>query len=124
LGQIFLTPFEGRRAAWKVAVATLLLVGVGEPGHLAPDDLRFALANVTVVVKALGHNHFSTELIGSRRHELSIERALQGFLQGVLDGYAHLRAMVEAMTESRVYVRQAADEPLFISLVENDRLTA
>jgi hypothetical protein len=121
LGQIFLVPLEKQHLAGRVGVDTLLVVGAGDPGHLAPDDVRFLFANVTVAVKGMGHQDFSTELLGSRRRELSIERALQGLLEGVVDGYAHLRAMADAVTESREYLRQVAAGPLLIHLVENDK---
>jgi hypothetical protein len=120
LGQIFPVPLGSCQEAGRVAADTLLIVGAGEPGHLTPDDVRFLIANVTVAVKAMGHKHFSSELTGSRRRELSIEQALKGFLKGVLDGYAHLRAMAEALTKTRDYLSHAVEEPLFISLVEND----
>ena len=120
LGQLFLFPLPKTREAGKVAADNLLLVGLGEPGHFALDDLRFVMANVTVAVKGLGHPHLSTGLIGMRRNDLLTDRALRAFLTGVLDGTENFRAMLEGVTEDRERFQQAADAALFISLVEED----
>jgi hypothetical protein len=120
LGQVFITPLEAQRRLGRVNADSLLIVGAGEPGHLSRDDLRFIFANATVVVKGMGHKHFSTELLGSRRQELPIDRALLGLLEGVLDGYAHLRAMGDATDPSKDYLRRLAAEDLYIYVVEKD----
>jgi hypothetical protein len=120
LGHIFLVPLDRKRPAGQLPADTLLLMGAGEPGHLGPDDVRYMLANATIAVKAMRQNHLSTELVGSRRDELSIDRALKSFLQGVLDGYAQLEAMASGMPESQDVLRQAINEPLYVALVEND----
>jgi hypothetical protein len=121
LGELFLVPLQGRVTPGAIAADNLLLAGAGDPGAFAPDDLRFLMANVTVAVKALGLNHLSTGLIGARRNELTIPRALRGFLEGVRDGFKRCLAMSEAVIDSQRKLLEMTEQPLFISLVEDNQ---
>jgi hypothetical protein len=120
LGELFPVNLQRRREAGKVNVDYLLLVGMGEPGHFAPDDLRFLMSNATVAVKSLGQHQLSTMLIGTRRNELPIEHAVRGFLEGVLDGYERFRVIADAVTDDRQRFQEATEHPLFVALVEGD----
>ena len=120
LGQLFPVHLQRIREAGRVKVDALLMAGLGEPGHLAADDLRYLMSNVTVAVKSMGHDHLSTMLIGTRRNELSLEHAIRGLLEGILDGYERFRVIADAVTADRDRFQQAADRPLFVSLVEGN----
>jgi hypothetical protein len=120
LGQLFPVNLQRRREAGKSNVDHLLLVGLGEPGHLAPDDLRYLMSNVTVAVKCMWHDHLSMDLIGTRRNELPIEHAARGFLQGILDGYERFRVIADGVTDCKEHYQQAAEQPLFVVLVEGN----
>src|SRR5262249_20527708 len=87
LGAVFPPPMPRPKNGGTVAADHLLVMGMGEPGRFGADDLRYLLSNVTVAVKAMGHDHFSTSLLGSRRGELTVERAVRGMLGGVVDGF-------------------------------------
>jgi hypothetical protein len=120
LGQLFPVNLQRRHEAGKVNVEYLLLVGLGEPGHFASDDLRYLMSNVTVAVKSLGQHQLSTDLIGTRRDELPIEHAARGFLEGILDGYERFRVIADTVSDSQERTRQAAEQPLFVALVAGD----
>jgi hypothetical protein len=120
LGQLFPLNLQRLREAGKVNMDYLLLVGMGEPGRFAPDDLRFLMSNVTVAVKSHGQHQLSTGLIGTRRNELPIEHAVRGFLEGILDGFERFRAIADAVTDNRERLQEAAEQPLFVALVEGD----
>jgi hypothetical protein len=120
LGQIFPLNLQQRREAGKINVDYLLVVGKGEPGHFAPDDLRLLMSHVTVAVKLLGMQPLSTDLPGTSRNELPVEHAVRGFLEGIVDGYARFRAIADMVTEDRERLQQAAESPLFVALVEGD----
>jgi hypothetical protein len=118
LGQLFPVNLQRRREAGKCNVDWLLLVGMGEPGHFAPDDLRYLMSNVTVAVKCMGHDHLSTMLIGTRRDELPMEHAVRALLEGIHDGYERFRVIVEAVTDGKERLQEAAEQGLFVALVE------
>ena len=59
LGELFRVPLMRAKAAGKVKADELLLVGMGEPGCFAADDLRFLMTNVTVAVKSMQLESFS-----------------------------------------------------------------
>lgn len=124
LGELFLVPLQRRKEAGQVKADNLLLVGMGEPGHFGRDDLRFLISNVTVAVKAMGHDRLSISLIGVRRRELSIRRAVQGLLEGVIDGYERFRGVLQGVKDNVERLRQSAAHGLLISLVEEDRRQA
>jgi CHAT domain/Cytosol aminopeptidase family, N-terminal domain len=120
LGQLFPINLQRLREAGKVKVGYLLLVGMGEPGRFAADDLRFLMSNVTVAVKSMGHDELTASLFGTRRNELSISEAVRGFISGILDGYERFRAIVDVVRDGQERLRQAARNPLLVSLVEAD----
>jgi hypothetical protein len=122
LGEVFLAPMTRHKKAGVVAADHLLLMGMGEPGRFGADDLRYLLSNVTVAVKAMGHDQFSTSLIGSRRGELTVERAVRGMLGGVVDGFERFRGILTGIQEEPERFRRQADKALVISLVETDEL--
>jgi hypothetical protein len=121
LGQLFPVNLQHRREAGEINVDHLLMVGMGEPGHFAPDDLRFLMSNVTVAVKSLRQHQLSTALIGTRRNELTIEHAVRGLLEGILDGYERFRAIVEEVRDNKAPLREADEHPLFVALVEGNQ---
>src|SRR5262245_38824778 len=121
LGQLFPVNLQRARKSKRVKVDSLLLAGMGEPGDFAADDLRYLMSNVTVAVKSMGHHHFSTMLIGTRRNELTVDQAVHGFLEGILDGYERLRVIADAVTYHKDELRDAAESRLVISLVEEDK---
>lgn len=118
LGQLFPVNLQRMHDAGKLNIEHLLIVGMGEPGHFAADDLRFMMSNVTVAVKSMGQNHLSTNLTGTRRNELAIEDAARGFLEGILDGYDRFRSIVNEVTDRKEHFQEAANQPLLVALVE------
>ena len=54
LGQLFPVNLQVSREAGRVKVDSLLLVGMGQPGEFAADDLRYLMQNVTVAVNRCG----------------------------------------------------------------------
>jgi CHAT domain len=119
LGQLFPVHMQAKEDR-RMKVDSLLMVGMGQPGDFAADDLRYLMSNVTVAVKSMRQDQFSTMLIGTRRSELTIGQAVRGFLQGIVDGYARFRVIADAVTFHRDVLQQSAERPLFISLVEGD----
>ena len=71
LGQLFPINLQRLHEAGQVQVGHLLLVGMGEPGRFAADDLRFMISNVTVAVKSMCLDQFATSLFGTRRRRAS-----------------------------------------------------
>jgi hypothetical protein len=120
LGQLFRINLRLGREADRFVTDDLLLIGMGEPGHFAADDLRYLMSNATVAVKAMRQNHFATALIGARREELSVESAVRGLVEGVLDGYERFRALLEDLTHHREEYEEVANQALKISLVETN----
>jgi hypothetical protein len=118
LGHLFPVNLQKRREAGKINVDNLLLVGMGEPGRFAADDLRFLMSNITIAVKSMGHDQLSTDLIGTRRNEIPVEQAVRGFLEGILDGYERFRAIAEGVTDNKQRYQEAAERPLLVALVE------
>lgn len=118
LGQLFPINLQRMRESGKVQVGYLLLVGMGEPGRFAADDLRYMMSNVTVAVKTMGHDQLATSLFGTRRKELPIDEAVRGFVTGIVDGYERFRAIVSTAQERQERFRQAAASPLSVLLVE------
>ena len=97
------------------------MVGMGEPGRFAADDLRYLMSNVTVAVKSMGHDHLSTTLIGTRRNELTVGQAVHGLLLGILDGFERFRSIADSLTYDKSRFLEAADHSLFVSLVSSDK---
>jgi hypothetical protein len=90
LGQLSYIPTVRQQAAGVLAPAAVIMAGMGEPGHLGRDDLRFLWTNVTLAVSALEQDEFSTTLMGSRRGEMPLHAAVLALLQGMADGLSHL----------------------------------
>ena len=120
LGQLFPINLQRLHEAGQVQVDHLLLVGMGEPGRFAADDLRFMISNVTVAVKSMCLDQLATSLFGTRRQELPIEDAVRGFVTGIVDGFERFRAIVSVVQERRDLLRQAATKPLSVLLIEPD----
>jgi hypothetical protein len=118
LGQLFPVNLQRKHEAGKINIEHLFVVGMGEPGHFAADDLRFLMSNVTVAVKSLGHNQLSTSLIGTRRNELALEDAARGFLEGILDGYERFRVIASEVTDGKEHFAEAARQSMFVAIVE------
>jgi hypothetical protein len=125
LGQLFPINLQRMHEAGKVQVGYLLLVGMGEPGRFAADDLRFMISNVTVAVKTMGHDQLATSLFGTRRNELPVGDAVRGFVMGIVDGYERFRAITDVAQDRQERLQQAAANPLSVLLIESDegRLT-
>ncbi len=120
LGQLFPINLQRLHEAGQVQVGHLLLVGMGEPGKFAADDLRFMISNVTVAVKSMCLNQLATSLFGTRRSELPIEDAVRGFVTGIVDGYERFRVIASVVQERQALLRQAAANPLSVLLIESD----
>src|SRR5215472_2749469 len=118
LGQIFPINLEARKEAGTMKTGYLLLLGLGEPGRFAQDDLRFVFSNAVVAVKGLRSDRVATGLLGTRRKELTIEDAAHGLVYGVLDGYARFRSIIDSIHDKREELTKAAQQPLNITLVE------
>jgi hypothetical protein len=86
LGQLFYVPLDHKRVASSVAPDALIVAGLGEPGRFSRDSLRFLMTNVTLAVKALGHDEMNAPLLGFSRGELPLESVVRGMLEGVADG--------------------------------------
>jgi hypothetical protein len=127
LGQIYPLHLQRSRENRRVQVDYLLIAGMGMPGEFAADDLRYLMSNVTVAVKSMAshyrsmtYHQMSTTLIGTGRNELGIGPAVRAFLEGILDGYERFRVIADAVTYQRDDFQKVAEQPLFISLVEDD----
>lgn len=126
LGQLFPVHLHRRGADpnFHVNVDTILLAGMGEPGHFAADDLRYLMSNVTVAVKSMGAEPMSISLLGTRRSELPIDRAVRSFAEGILDGHKRFQAIADVLTQRRAVFQELAEHKLTISLVDRDKDTA
>jgi hypothetical protein len=123
LGQLFpihVQRQDGKAQIFKLKADTLLLAGMGEPGHFAADDLRYLISNVVVAVKSMGADVTSIPLLGTRRNEIPVDRAVRGFAEGILDGHKRFLAIAELLTKRREYFQELADRPLQIRLVDRD----
>lgn len=88
LGQLFFIPVQGPGA--QLQAKAVLLAGMGDPGALRRDDLRYLTMNVTLAISFLGHKSFATVAMGSGKGSLTIERSLRGMLQGACDALQRL----------------------------------
>lgn len=121
LGQLFPIHVHRRRDdAFHINADTILLAGMGEPGHFAADDLRYLMSNITVAVKSMGAEPMSISLLGTRRSELPIDRAVRSFAEGILDGHRRFQAIAEVLTRRREAFLELAEQKLTISLVDRD----
>ncbi len=120
LGELFRVPLTRVKALGKVKTDELLLVGMGEPGYFAADDLRFLMTNVTVAVKSMHMESFSVPLIGARRGEMSLEIAARAFIEGVDDGYHRCQSMLDTMGNERERFLDSFVGDMKIVVVEGD----
>jgi CHAT domain-containing protein len=118
LGQLFPISLEQYHKAGIMNAPNLLLAGMGEPGRFARDSLQFVISNIVVAVKVMGHSQFATNLIGTRRNELSIGEAIRGLVQGIDDGYERIQAIADDDSKNREFFRKGAEQPLCIILVD------
>jgi hypothetical protein len=119
LGRIFPIALE-QFVAEPLPVEMLLLVGMGEPGAMTPDDLRFLFSNVTIAVEAMGGTSFASALVGTRRKEFSIETAVRAFVEGVLDGHQRLIAIAAQSPRTGERLTATAKRTLSVMLVIDD----
>jgi hypothetical protein len=82
LGQLFFIPIPRNRS---IAPNGLILAGMGEPGHFTHDDLRYLMTNVAYAIKAIGHNAFTSVVIGSGAGGFSKDRAIRAAIDGACD---------------------------------------
>ena len=52
LGQVFPVNLERSHKEGRINAEQLLIVGMGDPGRFASDDLRYLMSNVIVAVKS------------------------------------------------------------------------
>jgi hypothetical protein len=64
----------------------LMLGGLGAPGSLTRDDVRFVLTNVVYGAKAMRKTHLSTHLIGTHSRSLNIRQSLRAIVEGIKEG--------------------------------------
>jgi len=119
LGQAAFLPLKDLHTNGMVQAANLLLVGLGEPGTFAADDLRYLMSNITVALRALGYWQISMPLIGSRRKELPLDRAVTATLQGIRDGHGMFRTMLQNVKMEKAVYAHLLERPLEIFLVED-----
>lgn len=120
LGQLFPIELAQFHKAGKLNAHTLLLAGMGEPGRLAQDSVRFIFSNIIVMIKTMGENEFASSLLGTRRNELPINEAVRGFVQGIGDGYERIKAIAEQVTEDKEILRTVVAQPLAVTLAHLD----
>jgi hypothetical protein len=120
LGQVFTIDLQRERQAGKVKIDQLLLAGMGEPGRLTRDDLRFLTSNVMVALKRTGCDTVATSLIGTRRREMPVAEAVRALLEGVLDADERFRAIAESTGNGADHPAPAPDQPLRVLLVDPD----
>ena len=120
LGEVFQVPLAHRKETGEVNAEELLLVGMGEPGRFNADAFRFLVTNVTIAVKAMRKSRLSTNLIGSRRGELTVDAAARAFIQGFLDGYERCMGILQHLGSERKLFLESFDGDLTIVLVERD----
>jgi hypothetical protein len=127
LGQLFFVPTARKKAEGKVAQAALIMAGMGDPGRFTRDDLSYLMTNVTLAVKALEEDELVMPLIGVRRGELSLARAVRALLDGVVAGLERFPEPVRwglriKLVEPKVKVAQAIYD-ILRDLVREQRAT-
>jgi hypothetical protein len=120
LGQLFPINVQRAQEAGRVKAGCLLLASMGEPGRFAADDLRFVISNIVVAIKSMGHDQVATPLFGTRRNELPIGDAIRALIEGILDGFERVYAIASTLNGGRERLRQAAERPLNVILVDPD----
>ena len=76
------------------------------------------MSNVAIAVKSMGFSAFATNLIGTRRRELSVSEAARSLVDGLVDGFSRLGAMSETSTYSQNWFQVAAAELIRIIIVD------
>jgi hypothetical protein len=120
LGQLFLVNLARFRPTPDVKISEVAVVGLGEPGQLSPDDVRFLISNVTTAVKQMGFSTFATSLIGTRRRELSILEAARSVVDGILDAHRRLEALAQ-ISKSNYSINYSSENNFNIIVVDNDK---
>lgn len=64
----------------------LLMGGLGEPGTLTRDDVRFVMTNVVCAMKALRKCELSSQLVGVHSRSLNVRQSLRAIIEGVKEG--------------------------------------
>lgn len=64
----------------------LILGGLGEPGTLTRDDVRFVMTNVVYAMKSIQKFQLSTHLIGIHSRSLNIRQSTRAIVEGIKEG--------------------------------------
>ncbi len=64
----------------------LILGGLGEPGSLTRDDVRFVMTNVIYTMKSIQKSRLSTHLIGIHSRSLNIRQSIRAIVEGIKEG--------------------------------------
>lgn len=104
LGELFFIPVLRK----QIAADSILLAAMGEYGRFTYNDLCYLMMNVTYAVAALGHEKFTSVLIGSGGGSLAIGEALKGCLSGVCDALDHLKAASQVRINELEFVENDA----------------
>ncbi len=86
---LFPIPFEMRESEDRETLVLpeyLMMGGLGEPGSLTRDDVRFVMTNVVYSMKALRKTVLSTHLIGIHSRSLNIRQSLRAIVEGIKEG--------------------------------------
>lgn len=91
LGALSLFPIpESMREAderdYLVLPEYLMLGGLGEPGSLTRDDVRFVMTNVVYAMKSIQKIRLSTHLIGIHSRSLNIRQSMRAIVEGIKEG--------------------------------------
>ncbi len=120
LGQLFFVNLARIKPVPAIRINELVLVGLGEPGQLSPDDVQFLISNITTAVKKMGFSVFATNLIGTRRRELSILEAARSVVDGILDSHRRLEALSPSSRREQNFIYNS-ENSFRIMVVDNDK---
>lgn len=91
LGALSLFPIpasmrEAEDREFLVLPEYLMLGGLGEPGSLTRDDVRFVMTNVVYAMKSIQKFRLSTHLIGIHSRSLNIRQSMRAIVEGIKEG--------------------------------------